>query len=84
MRNRKTQLVAIAAALCGPLLGLHAADSDSEETLPPVAIYKVSPKHPEELYNQAIEGSALVSVTVDIFGSAMDPQVEKATHKAFG
>lgn len=57
---------------------------DKGSILPPVPIYKVSPKHPEDLYARAIEGKAVVAVTVDMFGSATEPDVESATHTDFG
>lgn len=50
----------------------------------PVAVYKVSPKHPQELYERAIEGRAVVIVIVDMFGKATEPEVESATHPEFG
>lgn len=52
--------------------------------LPPVPIYKVSPKHPDDLYARAIEGETVIAVTVDIFGGATKPKVETATHPDFG
>lgn len=60
-------------------------DAESSETIqPPVPTYKVSPKHPPSLYLQAIEGSAVVIATVDMFGNLVDPEVESATHDEFG
>lgn len=57
---------------------------ENRNLLPPVPIYKVSPKHPDDLYARAIEGEAVIAVTVDIFGGATKPKVETATHPDFG
>ena len=54
------------------------------EITPPVPVYKVSPKHPIGLYEQAVEGQAIVIVTVDILGNVKNPEVKAATHKEFG
>lgn len=57
---------------------------DMNSVLPPVPIYKVSPKHPDDLYARAMEGEAIVAVTVDMFGSVLNPEVESSTHQDFG
>ncbi len=57
---------------------------NTSNVLPPVPIYKVSPKHPDDLYARAVEGEAVVAVTVDMFGGATKPEVESATHPDFG
>ena len=77
------QATVLAAAM---LLGISAPaiGAGTEDILPPVPIYKVSPKHPAELYEKAIEGNAIVTVTVDIFGSATDLEVEIASQEEFG
>tara|TARA_B100000519_G_scaffold126613_1_gene109274 strand:+ start:288 stop:629 length:342 start_codon:yes stop_codon:yes gene_type:complete len=49
-----------------------------------VAIYKISPTHPEDLYRKTIEGETVVTVTVDILGNATDPQVESASQLKLG
>ena len=69
-----------------PYLG-HSRQSNSGRGAPlkaPVAIYKVAPLHPDALYRRAIEGEAVVSVTVDVFGNATDPKVESASAPEFG
>ncbi|MEM9159765.1 MAG: energy transducer TonB [Verrucomicrobiota bacterium] len=63
---------------------LYAQSLDTETIDPPKAIYKVNPKHPEELFVQGVEGEALVIVTIDLFGSVVDPIVDSATHEEFG
>lgn len=83
MKTWKT-LFAIATTISTTTVGISNESADTSDVLPPVAIYKVSPKHPESLYAKAIEGKAVVTVTVDIFGSARDPEVESATHEEFG
>ena len=60
------------------------AQTATEEIIAPNAVYKVSPVHPEELFELAIEGSAVVITTVDLFGSVNNPTVESATHEEFG
>ena len=62
--------------------GLQAQDSESF-TLPK-PIYQVEPKHPEEHYEAAVEGQAVISLTVDAFGSVINPKIESATHEEFG
>ena len=57
---------------------------ENRNLLPPIPIYKVSPKHPGDLYAKAIEGEAVIAVTLDIFGGATKPKVETATHPDFG
>ncbi len=58
---------------------------ESEDVIEsPVAIYKVTPTHPEELYQQGIEGHATIVITVDTFGSVIDPMVDTASHEEFG
>ena len=57
---------------------------DTESITAPIAIYKVNPKHPEELFIQGIEGEATIIVNVDIFGSVVDPEVDTASHEEFG
>ncbi|NEQ68679.1 MAG: TonB family protein [Symploca sp. SIO2D2] len=57
---------------------------DTETIEPPMPIYKVDPKHPEELFVQGVEGEAIIIVTVDLFGSVADPVVDTATHEEFG
>ena len=57
---------------------------ENRKLLPLVPIYKVSPKHPDDLYARAIEGEAVIAVTVDIFGGATKPKVETATHPDLG
>ncbi|MBN11704.1 MAG: hypothetical protein CMI17_01670 [Opitutaceae bacterium] len=57
---------------------------ENRNLLPPVPIYKVSPKHPDDLYASAIEGEAVIAVTVDIFGGTTKPKVETETHPDFG
>ena len=81
----RTALIPILAATV-PFLGYaqQSGSSRSGTLTPPVAIYKVSPTHSEDLYRKAIEGEAVVSVTVDIFGNATDPQVESASQPKFG
>ncbi len=54
------------------------------ELIPPVAIYKVDPTHPAELYARGIEGEAIVIASVDVFGSVVEPVVDRATHDEFG
>lgn len=83
MKTWKTHL-AIAASLAMATLCDSKENVDMGDVIPPVAIYKVSPKHPESLYAKAIEGEAVVAVTVDIFGSTKNPEVVSATHQEFG
>lgn len=78
--------VAIALwALVQPSLSQDHGRSKGEEIInPPVAVYKVSPKHPQSLYDQAIEGEAVIIITVDMFGNAKNPEVQSASQKEFG
>ena len=71
-------------ALVHPGLSQENGVSPDDTIKAPVAVYKVSPKHPQALYELAIEGSAVVIVTVDMFGKAKEPEVESATHREFG
>ncbi len=72
------------AAILAAGTGLSKEGSVDGEVVPPVPIYKVSPTHPEPLYSKAIEGEAVILVTVDMFGSVRDAEVESATHEEFG
>ena len=74
----------LAAALAGQSHSQNSGSGKGGALNPPVAIYKVSPIHPEELYIKAIEGEGVVSVNVDIFGNATEPQVESASQPEFG
>ncbi len=82
------RILAATATLCAaaiPCLSQTAGDAAAEEVvLPPVPVYKVSPKHPQAYYEKAIEGAAVVIVTVDRFGNAVDPEIESATNEEFG
>ena len=55
-----------------------------EDLVAPKPIYKVNPVHPPELFEQAVEGSAIIVATVDLFGSVSNPEVESASHEEFG
>ena len=81
----RTAIIPILAAAI-PFLGYpqQSGSINSGTLTAPVAIYKVSPTHPEDLYRKAIEGEAVVSIIVDIFGNATDPQVESASQPKFG
>lgn len=72
-----------AFALGASAWGQEATPAD-ETVSPPVPVYKVSPRHPIALYEQAIEGNATVVVTVDVLGNVEDPEVQNASHKEFG
>lgn len=78
----RTFAAALFAAACS--LSLRAAEADPGELIPPKAIYKVDPTHPQSLYDRGIEGQAVVIASIDMFGSVVDPVVDKATHDEFG
>ncbi|MBT6380316.1 MAG: hypothetical protein HOJ89_08865, partial [Opitutales bacterium] len=72
-------------ALAQPSLSQDHGGPNSEEVIePPVPVYKVSPKHPQGFYDKAIEGEAVIIVTVDMFGNVKEPEVKSATEKEFG
>ncbi len=76
-------------AFLGASLSTSAKDekqpsSTENEIIPPTAIYKVDPTHPAELYARGIEGEAIIIASVDIFGTVVDPEVDRATHEEFG
>ena len=72
-------------ALAQPSLSQDHGGTNSEEVIePPVPVYKVSPKHPQGFYDKAIEGEAVIIVTVDMFGNVKEPEVKSATEKEFG
>jgi len=79
----KTGLLTTAAMLVA-MMCLSMEGAKDEDVVPPVPIYKVSPKHPESLYDKAIEGKAVVTVTIDMFGSVTEAKVDNATHEDFG
>jgi len=60
------------------------AQGNTDEIVAPKAVYKVSPVHPEELFTQGIEGSAVILATVDLFGSVDNLSVDTASHEEFG
>ncbi|MBC2607007.1 energy transducer TonB [Pelagicoccus albus] len=63
---------------------LGAEEKTDGEIVPPVAIYKVDPTHPPELYSRGVEGEAIIIASVDMFGTVVDPMVDRATHEEFG
>ncbi|MDQ8184880.1 energy transducer TonB [Pelagicoccus sp. SDUM812002] len=69
-------------------IALHSSAQDStendDELIPPVAIYKIDPTHPAELYSRGVEGEAIIIASVDVFGSVVDPVVDRASHDEFG
>ncbi len=72
-------------ALVQPSLSQDHGGAKSKELIqPPVPVYKVSPKHPQRFYDDAIEGEAIIIVTVDMFGNVKEPEVKSATQKDFG
>lgn len=72
-------------ALAQPSLSQDQGGPKSKEIIhPPVPVYKVSPKHPQKLYDGAIEGKAIIIVTVDMFGNVKGPEVKSATQTEFG
>ena len=73
---------ALMAALSLPLLAV--AEDSEDKIRHPIAIYKVTPTHPEDLYQQGIEGHATVEITVDVDGSVIDPSVHTTSHEEFG
>lgn len=92
-RNRLIPLVA--SLLLGPCLSVAgdskghtkeaiAAAQASDEIVRPKPVYRVDPKHPEELYKRGIEGTAVIIATVDMFGSVQDPIIASSTHDEFG
>lgn len=80
------RLIAIAGSsiLLGSGAALLAQEKSEDDLIPPVAIYKIDPTHPAELYARGVEGEAIVIASVDMFGSVMDPVVDRATHEEFG
>jgi|GEM_PF-663039 len=86
--NEKTTMKASRAILLllliavGPLTAQ--AQNSTEGIIPPKAVYKVDPVHPPELFEKAIEGTAIIVAMVDLFGSISNPSVESATHEEFG
>ena len=60
------------------------AFGESGDIIPPQAIYKVTPTHPDELYKEGLEGSAVIIATIDMFGTVKNPTVDSATHEEFG
>lgn len=75
-------------AALGSSLALS-AQSDGESTekndelIPPLAIYKVDPTHPAELYARGVEGEAIIIASIDVFGTVVEPVVDRATHDEF-
>jgi len=63
---------------------LPAQDTPEDEIVPPTAIYKVDPSHPEELYSRGIEGEAIIIASIDMFGTVIEPIVDRASHEEFG
>lgn len=68
----------IAALLPLPVLVAAAA------VTPPKPITTVAPKHPPELYEQAVDGSATVRFKVNTDGTVSDAVVMEASDPAFG
>lgn len=84
-----TRHAALVAALAASLIAATAPSQQDQpaspaEIEPPKPIYKVDPSHPEELFQQGVEGHAVITFTVDMFGSVADPEVESASHEEFG
>lgn len=72
-------------ALVQPSLSQDHGGAESKEVIqPPVPVYKVSPKHPQRFYDDAIEGEAIIIVTIDMFGNVKESEVKSATQKEFG
>jgi len=69
----------VAAAACA-----EAEEPHKDEIVPPNPIYKVDPIHPEALYSRGVEGEAIIIASVDMFGSVLEPIVDRATHEEFG
>lgn len=75
-------------ALLGFCFNISAQEQEKAEKegelIPPTAIYKIDPTHPSELYNRGIEGEAIIIASVDMFGTVVDPIVDRTTHEEFG
>ncbi|MDQ8205208.1 energy transducer TonB [Pelagicoccus sp. SDUM812003] len=85
MTRRHLSFLALAGFLVlGRCLALGEESGKEDEITPPVAIYKVDPTHPTELYARGVEGEAIIIATVDRFGTVLDPIVDRATHEEFG
>ena len=74
----------LALLFLGVAAALQADEEKSDEIVPPNPIYKVDPTHPPELYAKGVEGEAVVIATVDMFGSVVDPVVDRASDQEFG
>ncbi len=75
-------------AFLGLCISASAQDDEKTENdgeiIPPTAIYKIDPTHPAELYGRGVEGEAIIIASVDMFGTVVEPIVDRATHEEFG
>ncbi|MBK1877784.1 energy transducer TonB [Pelagicoccus mobilis] len=69
-------------AIAAPFL--HAEETSENEIIPPTAIYKVDPSHPDELYSRGVEGEAIIIASIDRTGTVIEPIVDRASHEEFG
>lgn len=81
--RRLTTLLSFLFALGSGSVGQGQTPSD-DELIPPVAVYKVDPTHPADLYERGIEGEAIVVLSIDPLGSVVETIVEHATNEEFG
>ncbi|EDY84971.1 TonB family C-terminal domain protein [Verrucomicrobiia bacterium DG1235] len=81
---RQLAVLAFAILLIGCSANLRAQDKSEDEIIPPAAIYKIDPTHPSELYARGIEGEAIIIASIDMFGSVIEPIVDRATDEEFG
>lgn len=82
---RKIIAHATALLLSLGVVGSVCAQSGAEdEIIPPKAVYKPDPSHPEYLYERGVEGEAIIVVSIDRLGTVLNPTVEKATDEEFG
>ena len=82
LRIRRVLATGLVATIAGS--DLPADEKQEDEIIPPTAIYKIDPTHPQELYDRGVEGEAIIIASIDRFGTVIEPIVDRASHEEFG
>lgn len=82
--HRRLSTLASGILAATALALLSAQEATEDEIVPPTAIYKVDPSHPNELYARGVEGEAIIIASLDRMGTVIESIVDRSSHEEFG